>query len=85
MEAVLLFDGPILSILRQPSIVCINPCTYTLSQSSWNGFMLFGDSHAFWAVVDDLVVTPLVDSHLAPFARKSLDKESARKSKEKTN
>ena len=45
--------------------------------------MLFGDSHAFWAVVDDLVVTPLVDGHLAPFARKSLDKESARKSKEK--
>ena len=46
--------------------------------------MLFGDSHAFWAVVDDLVVTPLVDGHLASFARKSLDKESARKSKEKT-
>ena len=54
---------------------------YTLSKSSWNGFMLFGDSHAFWAVVDDLVVTPLVDCHLAPFARKSLDKESVRKIK----
>ena len=46
--------------------------------------MRVGDSHAFWAVVDDLVVTPLVDGHLTPFARKSLDKESARKSKEKT-
>ena len=46
--------------------------------------MRVGDSHAFWAVVDDLVVTPLVDGHLAPFARKSLDKESARKRKEKT-
>jgi len=28
--------------------------------------------YAFWAVVDDLVVTPLVDCHLTPFARKSL-------------
>ena len=46
--------------------------------------MRVGDSHAFGAVVDDLVVTPLVDGHLAPFARKSLDKESARKRKEKT-
>ena len=45
--------------------------------------MLFDDSHAFWAVVDDLVVTPLVDGHLAPFARKSLNKESGRKSTEK--
>ena len=46
--------------------------------------MLFDDSHAFWAVVDDLVVTPLVDGHLAPFTRKSLDKIIAQKSKDKS-
>ena len=35
-------------------------------------FKKFSDSHAFWAVVYDLVVAPLVQGHLAALAGKTL-------------
>ena len=35
-------------------------------------FVKLSDSHAFWAVVYDLVVAPLVKGHLATLAGKAL-------------
>ena len=35
---------------------------------------MLSDSHALWAVIDDLVVAPLVEGHLAALTGETLDK-----------